>query len=197
MMESLSPPVRRLVALALLAAVILAVWGYVVAPVVAGYREAAESIAQSRQQLAQYRRIAARAPQLQAELDRLRQGELSRVGLLEGDKDTLVVAELQNRIKTLAEASGGELRSLQALPVRDEEHLRQITVRAHLSFGEEGLLQVLHALESSRPYLFIDNVDVRSRTTRPRRAPNQPEAPAGIALEARFDVIGYMRGRTP
>ncbi len=55
----------------------------------------------------------------------------------------------------------------------------------------EPLQNVLYTLESAKPYLFVDNLDVRRRVQRRRRKQTQPEAESRLTV--RFDLYGYIR----
>jgi hypothetical protein len=47
---------------------------------------------------------------------------------------------------------------------------------------------VLHELESSEPYLFVDNLQIKSTTRRRKRAEEQQVD----VLSIRFDIYGYL-----
>jgi hypothetical protein len=57
-----------------------------------------------------------------------------------------------------------------------------------MSGGSEALYKVLYALETERPFLFVDNIDVNARSMRAREG--QAET---IELMVSFDLFGYMR----
>ena len=54
-----------------------------------------------------------------------------------------------------------------------------------------ALQRVFYDLESATPFLFLDNVEIRSRPA--RRASGPEDDPI---LEVRFDLYGYMRRAT-
>jgi len=124
----------------------------------------------------------------QAELAALKQRQSAQDGFLQGANDTLVAAQIQNRIKSLADATKGELRSTQVLPSQDEGKLRRITVRGQMSTSLTGALRVFHGLESASPLLFIDNVDMRAR---PAQLRDRTAAVNTDVIDLTFDVYGY------
>ena len=114
---------------------------------------------------------------------------ISGLGFLQGANESLAAADVQNRIKTLAEASKGELKSTQILPPQDEGKFRRIAVRAQMTLKLAAVQRVFHGLEASSPLLFLDNVNVRARSDRWREEPADDPI-----LDIRFDVYGYTRG---
>jgi general secretion pathway protein M len=186
------PPVpSRLLALALLLAVVGLFWFGLAQPLLDDYMETGDTIAQSKIMLARFQRAGSTLQQRQNELARLRQQQATQDGFLQGTNETLLGADIQNRIKTLAEASHGELKSTQILPVQDEGKYRRVTVRGQMSLGLAAAQQVFYGLESTTPTLFLDNVNIRARSESRR----QSEATDDPVLDLRFDVYGYMRGR--
>ena len=80
-------------------------------------------------------------------------------------------------------ASGAVVTSVQALPAESGEGLQRIPVRVKLSADTAGLFALLHALESERPVLLIDNVTIGARTSQ--------AVGAGRNLDVQFDVVGF------
>lgn len=190
MKGQLSPPVSRALAFALLLALIGGVYYGVVAPLLDRYASTEASIAQLQDTLARYQRAARELTPRQAELAALKQRQSAQDGFLQGANDTLVAAQIQNRIKSLADSSHAELRSTQVLPAQDEGKLRRITVRGQISTTLPAALQVFYGLESAYPLLFLDNVDLRARPIelRNRNAVGEPDL-----IDLQFDVYGYTR----
>jgi general secretion pathway protein M len=67
---------------------------------------------------------------------------------------------------------------------------RRVTVQVRLRCGNAETLAVLHALESARPYLFVDVLNISSQ--RYFAIPgNSPPQEGG--LDVSFDLYGYLR----
>ena len=149
-----------------------------------------------------------RVEDLQFRLDRLQQvaqnkdvltQRLERIKMLARKNDAflptntaaLASAELQTRIKQTVSAAGGELSSTQVIPERNEENTIRIGVKMRLT-GSTGMLrQVLQDFESGKPYLFIENLNIR-----PIRMPRNPREKNTVIedrLSIDFDVIAYMQ----
>jgi len=188
MRESLSPPVSRALALGILLAGIASLYYGIVRPVTDNYAASQASIEQLQDALLRYQRAARDLGPRQAELAALKQRQSSQDGFLQGANDTLVAAQIQNKIKALADATKGELRSTQVLPAQDEGKLRRITVRGQMSTSLAGALRVFHGLEAGAPLLFIDNLDLRAR---PAQLRDRSASINTDVIDLQFDVYGY------
>jgi len=188
---SLSPPVRRGLAVAILLFLVAALYFGVVQPLVDSYLADRQKIAQLKDAVARYRRAAEELPAREAELAALARDPASAAGFLQGTNDTLMAAQIQNRIKSLSDAAKVDLRTSQVLPSAEEGKLKRIAVREQLTGTIGGILAVFHGLESAAaPSLFLDNLSMRTRPVATR--PNAPAADA--VIDVQFDVYGYTRG---
>ncbi len=128
-MVTLSPVLRRILAVAILAAPLAALWGFVVGPVTTKFETYDQSIVQSQALLARYLRIGAARERLQRQLKEVRQTKASLGGFLEGASGELVAAQLQNKAKGLVEANEGRLKSIQILKEQEESNFRRVAIR--------------------------------------------------------------------
>jgi general secretion pathway protein M len=189
---------RCLVSLLAVLALAAGLAATVAIPVAAKHAFYRESIEQSEADLARYRRIIAEAPGLRAEIERLRSAAESASYYLGKSTRPLAAAELQEKAKQAVELNGGALTSTQVLQARGDEG--QVTVRVQLSGDTEVLQKVLYSLESGQPFLFVDNLTVRSSVHRRRRSTrHRSAAPQGrTVLTVSFDLSGYMEtGKLP
>lgn len=187
-MTAISPLLSRVLALALLVAVLAGVYG-AAEPLLAEYQAYGTSIDQSRELLQRYQRIGNTRSPLQKQAEELRRRLRARGGYLPGASDSLAAAELQNRVKKIVRAAGGTIKSTQTLTPKDTRGLRQIDIRVQLSADIVALQKSVHALEADDTYLFLDNVDIRRQRSRRRRKSAATVPP----LVIRFDVHGYRR----
>jgi general secretion pathway protein M len=191
MSPSLTPRASRALALGILAALLLLVFLGFVSPLLDSYRQASSSVEQYRAALEHTRHAGSDLAGLRAELARLKERQASTVGFMQSSNPSLAAAELQNRIKSSVEAAHGELRSTQILPARDEGVFRRISIRGQIAVNTAALQRVFYDLESASPFLFLDNVEIRSRPARRSSAPEDDPI-----LEVRFDLYGYLRRTT-
>lgn len=192
-MITLPTAISRALALAILATLVWGAYAFAIEPLIARHQLYEDSIARSQELVQRYRRIGGGLAALESQLAEARQ-RLSPEGLyLEAASDALVAAQLQNRVKAIIEDGGGNLTSTETVPARDEGDFRRIGIRLKLTTTIEALQEVLHELESARPYLFIDEVDLRTRATRRRK---QKSSQGESTLTVSFELFGYTRGGT-
>ncbi|HEX4193871.1 MAG TPA: type II secretion system protein GspM [Stellaceae bacterium] len=190
----LSSGVSRAAALAILVALVAVLYLGIAMPIVDAYQSIGADTAQLQEQLQRYQRAGSDRAQRQAELAALAQRSSAADGFLQGANDTLVAVQLQNRIKSLAEAAHAELRSTQVLPAQDEGALRRISVRGQIATNIAGALQIFHGLEAQYPLLFIDNLDMRARQGNVREIRGRGgDTGESDALDLQFDIYGYTQ----
>ena len=189
----LSQPLRRVVAVALVAAVALVIVAGVVLPAVYRYQALESGIADSEAALQRLTQVAARLPRLEAERAALKEALATQDGFLKATSDALISAEMQARIKSVTDRAGGQLKSTQILPAREESGFRRITARVEVMGNADALERLWYEMESGAPFLFIDSFDVQARQV-PRRDRTQPPL---TTLDARFEVTAYARAAQP
>ncbi|HEX3864920.1 MAG TPA: type II secretion system protein GspM [Stellaceae bacterium] len=191
MTPKLSPVLGKTLAVGILAALLGIVYLAVIGPLIGDRDADRASIERLDNALVRYRHVAQELAPLQAKLASLRQDAQAQTSLLHGANETLMAAQIQNRLKELVASAQGELNSSQILPAQADGHLRRIAVRGELSITLEGAQRVFRDIEQGEPLLFLDNVDLRSDEGSRRR--RQRGAPTGI-LQVRLDVYGFTQG---
>lgn len=189
----LSLPVRRIAAIGLLLVAVLGAIVLIVEPLVDAFTSASDAIAQQRLAIARFEALTARLPQLEAEHKTLERNVAAEGGFLQGSNDALRAAELQNRIKNIVEAHGGQLLSTQILPGRDENGFRRVAAQVVLSVTTESLTAILYDCEDREPFLFVDSFEIRGRQV-PRL--DDPRTPKTV-LDVRLELSAYARTATP
>jgi general secretion pathway protein M len=189
MTGQVSLPLRRTLAVAILLALVSVVLSGIVQPLLDNYRESKASV--DRLEAAMQRSHAGDRDiaQVQAELTALKRRQSSTGGFLQGSNESIATAQLQDRLKTSVEGAKGELRSTQILPSRDDGKFRRITVRAQISLTTAALQRALYDVESSSPFLFLDNVIVRVRSV----SQDRNKVVQDPILDVSFDLSGYIR----
>lgn len=188
-MSGFSPFTRRFLALVLLLAVGYLPYVLVVEPIVAEYESNRAEIDQNRDLVRRYRTIAADRPKLEEELSLAQRNIFPSQYYFFGENPALVAASLQNTIKTFVEGNGGKLLSTQILPPQAESGSTRIAIRVRMTGNPESFCKTLYAIESSRPALFIETVDLNARQVRRRHQQNAEDT----ELMASFDVYGYLQ----
>ncbi len=179
----------RTVALALLIGIAAAIYSLIVDPLMRAYRETDAAIAQASISLARYEAIAGSGSQFEAQLDRLEQHQARSGIYLTGATDALAAAKLQEKVSATIQEIGGNLRSIQILPVESDGDFRRVAVRVRINARIEPLFRILYSLEAGEALLFINNLDIKADRRR-RRDKGNPDDPT---LSVRFDLFGYLK----
>lgn len=194
MTRTLSPAISRTLAVAILLGLIAALWFGVAAPVTERMLAYRETIEQAEEQLPRLRRLAASAPMLQAQLAQLKRDPRARTRLLAGTNESLAGADLQRRVNQIALQNGAVIRSTQPLPAQDEQGFRRIAIRIAMEGDTAALQKIFYTLESSSTLLFIDGVQIRSRSAGRLLRSTNVNVARDDTLAVRFDLSGYMGG---
>jgi general secretion pathway protein M len=189
-----SLPLRRTLAITILLALVSVVLSGIIQPLLDDYRRAKASVDRLEAAIQRSQTADRDVTRVQAELAALKKRQASAGGFLQGTNESIAAAQLQHRLKTSVESAKGEVRSTQNLPSRDDGNFRRITVRAQISLGMAGLQRAFYDLESSAPFLFLDNIIIRARSVpQDRNKAAQEPVIQDPVLEVSFDLSGYMR----
>lgn len=193
--EKLSRPLKidshRAAALALLVAALGLIVSGMLYPLVSLQGEYRETLDRERFKLRQLNRIASQKGALSQRLDNIKAMNQKNEAFLPTTTAALASAELQTRIKEIVTDAGGELASTQVIPEKPEENITRVGVKIRLNGSTPILRNILHAFESGKKALFIDNLNIR-----PIRMPVNPRdknAGPEDRLSVDFDVIGFMQ----
>ena len=176
----------RKAAALLLVGVALAVLALIVIPFYLLNRHYDAALADLGDKLDRYRRIAASRGAATQQLEAMRALE-PRKGFLRSGAPALSAAEATEALRTIIEANGGKLITIQAPIAKDDGRYRQFTVNVQLSGTIFALRKILHAIETHQPTLFVENLQVRSQV--PATFKPNPGAEPDIYMQ--LDVSGF------
>jgi general secretion pathway protein M len=149
-------------------------------------------------QLSRYQRLVATLPGLRAELAREQENDDFKAFYFDAETPALAGARLQSEVQEMVRAAGARPISTQILPVDEDEQPPRVRIRTQFQGTTDELLDVLHRIESARPFLFVDQMSVRSTTPRPHsvrgRAVRRVTQTNVGQLTVRLDVFGYSLG---
>lgn len=158
------------------------------------------AIEERRDQLIKYRRLIATLPTLRAELEQVKANEDFKAFYFDAPTPALAGAELQRKVQEIVTAASGRLISTQLLPDEKEQHPPRVRIRAQIQGSTDTLTDILYAIEQTRPFLFVDQVSVRSsaRSDLPERLGRARTTRTGIdpggELTVRLDIFGFALG---
>jgi general secretion pathway protein M len=147
--------------------------------------DGAEAVAQRRQTLARYESVASHEEQIQ---DYARQvsDTNGRGELFDGDSEGVINANLQARLKSVAESAQVTVRSIQMLPAKSFQGVTLVGARLDVSGSYENVHALARALEGVPPLLVITAATLRSQAMMWGAPTQRTEAD----IEAQFDVFG-------
>jgi hypothetical protein len=190
MATAMSPGFSRVLALALLALLLAALWRFAAMPAWDQWRADGEAIAATRDAIARFKGVAAARESLSRQLARVRSNPSLEGALMRAATVTLAAAQLQQQLKSTVEERGGSVVSSQALDGEAVGPFVKVKINVRMTLTMPQLQRVLYRLESQRPVLVVDELLVLSRQRRRRR--NATDS-AGD-LDVRALLSGYMPG---
>jgi general secretion pathway protein M len=195
LIERLNQPMAfnqsKLSAIAILLGLIGLLVLIVVYPLWSLQQEYQDSVESYRFKLEHLKQVASEKDHLAQRVEGIRALAQKNEAFLPTNTAALATAELQTLIKQAVSEAGGELSSTQVIPERAEENAVRVGVKVRISATTPMLRQMLHHFESGKPYLFIDNLNIRP--IRIPRNPNDKNQRIEDRLSVDFDVIGYMQ----
>ncbi|GER06635.1 hypothetical protein GCM10007972_03110 [Iodidimonas muriae] len=153
-------------AVLLLLVVFLFVYESLVAPIFSGYRAQIEAYDQDKRLLRGYRAVAQSARSVEDLTRQVRAHQAQSGIFLKGLSDALAAARLQTYLGEAISSNGGDVRSVQSLPVDKAEGLSRVRLRVQFLTNIRGLAQLLQQLETGQPAVFVDAVKLRTRLER-------------------------------
>jgi len=188
MIDTLTDRQRRLLALAILLLALGAICSITVVPVLLANQHYRETIADMEGRLEQLQRAAAIGTGLQPQYEQLRRWQETDSHYLKSSSSALAAAELQRLVKRIVVAKHAEVLSTQILTAAQEQDLNRISLKVRIRGTLENIVQVFYAIETSEPFMFLDNISVRAKSGRRGRS----KIPAPQLLDMDLELIGYM-----
>jgi len=182
---------RRLLAVGLLLVVILIVGLLLVMPVVSKGLELNDTKNSLAFRLQQYQKILAKKDSVVANMANIKEQHDVQGYFNSQETDALASAEMQEFIKKTIVDAGGQLSSTQAIPVSAKGEFSRITIRVRMTGDSEVLRAVLYKIETSKPLVIVDQIDIRPM--RGRRNPVTRQIDPSNQLNVNFQAVSFMR----
>ncbi|MET0090637.1 MAG: type II secretion system protein GspM [Candidatus Thiodiazotropha sp.] len=193
--ERLTAKQSRILAIALLLTLLLGLVILVGLPLWNMNQNLDERIAEQQHQIGLYQRMASQTDYFQSAYERLIRIRQADRRYLQSETESLAEAELQRRVKQIVSAAQGEIVSTQVINISKEEGFSRVAVRVRMKSNLQQSVQIFHRLETEKPYLFIDEITLRSRPVVRRRMPATEQIrEAESMLDIDFQLLGYMKG---
>ncbi|MBV2092554.1 MAG: type II secretion system protein M [Candidatus Thiodiazotropha sp. (ex Ctena orbiculata)] len=196
MIDSLTPTQSRLLALGLLLFLVGVSLFAVIYPVWTLNSHYDETISNHQHQIQLYQRIYSQADHYQSEEARLKRLRQSDRRYLQSKTDSLAKAELQRRVKGVVSSNKGEILSTQIISNDQEDGFSRVAIRVRMKSTLENSVSIFQKLESEKPFLFVDEIVIRSRPIARRRLPANKKIQQRLELlDIDFKLVGYMKGQ--
>lgn len=189
MMHQLQQIASKMLALALLGGVCLVAYALVIEPLTSRYFDVREQIAQQRQLLGRLTVAASQDGQAK-DIEKRANARASGAVYLPGSSDGVRIAELQSLLGRITEAEGVAIKSSRAMPTHDRDGLRMLGIEVQMSANIEQLQRILYAVETGKPYLFVETLQVTPPAT---YAGSEPKSES--LLEVRVGLSGLASGK--
>lgn len=186
--------VPRAAAALILLGGIAVIWSLCVEPWRQQYQANAQQISDESRIVSRLKAIVALEPTLSASPDNADETTFSG-NFLAGTEDTLVVAELQTKLRSLAVSHKTQLNSARTLPAKTVDGLTYIGLKLELRGDLRDIQQIIHGIETSEPFLFVEKL-----TLRPSNQPGfgrPPTSQNAAQLLAELDIFGAKWPRVP
>jgi len=194
-MNQLSPMQSRVLALGILVLVLILLFMLVLGPLFSRFLRDSESIADLEQQLSRYQALAAELESSQQQLQTLQAQNPAAELYLPEKKAALASARLQQRLNQLLDRIGGQVISTQDLPLSRGEALPSVALNVQLRAELEQLVKLLHGVETSKPLLFVDELEIignpRLAVTNLSRRNIRTQNQSLTQLNVRLELRGY------
>lgn len=175
-----TPAANRAAALGLLLVAVVAAIAILALPAWWLFDRYDSAASQMARQLRSYTSLNQLRPNLMKAVETLKTGD-TRKFFVKGTTAALAGADLQDVAKAVIEANNGRILSSQLLPHKDDSGVRQVNATIQMTANIQNLRQILHAMEGREPYLFLDNLTVRS------------QVPSGFKPQAGFEPEMFIQ----
>ena len=186
-MNRLPPSLRQVIAVALLLGAIGLIAGLTVLPLTDVIGALRTELAERRERLARLEAFVANSDRVEA-LQKQNEAAASAGTVLPGETDALRVAHLQALLTKLSENYGVRLLSSRILPAAEHDGLRFIGVQTEFDLTVMQLKDMIAALKSMRPYLFVQSLQI---------APHDMHGKASPLLKVRLGIAGAAAASAP
>lgn len=188
-MTPLHPAISRLLAVAILIAFVALLHAGLWRSIETRFSDYDESIATSLAALKRYGERNLDLDALRQQRQLLNTSQMQQTGLLRGGNEAIAGAFMQQVITSAIRVESGNMRSVQILPVQDRDGLRKITARVQVNLTSAALRNLIYRIEASRPFLFVDSIDIRQMPSGSAQAASEQRPD----LLVRLDVYGFQQ----
>lgn len=179
-----------LLALGILLGLVGVSWLGVIRPLIVTYGRQQNDVTRTTELIADFRRIVLGRPLLEQQRETLLQADIVQRLTLSAESDGVAAAGLQKLVKAAIERAGGTLQSTQVKQARPDGGFRRVGLRVQMLGTVEALRQTLLTLEASQPLIYGESLELRARQ---QQRSNGKDVVEDRVLEIRLDVYSLAR----
>lgn len=187
---ALNPVQSRALAIVLLLALFALLVALIYVPLQRAHRHYDSAIEDRLDRTSRYLRIAGQRQDVEANIALIKKRNASRF-YLKASAPALAAAEVQQMAQAIIESNGLKVDSTQITAHKDEGTRRKVAVSFQLRGPLPAVQKGLYELESALPYLYVDNLVVRSNVTRGRAFTPVPGVEPDVQVQ--FDLYAFAR----
>jgi hypothetical protein len=146
-----------------------------------GQREEAK---ENLRQLAIYKSEIDARPEVERAYASLKAQVAAMPGVLHEEGGAPAEAQVESQLKEVVESNGGEVRSAQAMPATPSNGFEIVSIECDLTVPASRLRDLLYAVETHRPYLFIESADITAPVSWDPKSNAEPSYEVRWALRA-------------
>ncbi|HWL70898.1 MAG TPA: type II secretion system protein GspM [Geminicoccus sp.] len=113
-------------------------------------------------------------------------------GTIEAQSPSLAGGIIQELTGNAVVVSGGELRSVELLPTREEERFVAVPIRVTFTGDSVMLREFLYRIETSSPVLLVERLDITAE-----QSPDDPSNVWQGDIQVAAEIVGWMRQPEP
>ncbi len=192
---------QQWLALSLLLLLLLLLYWLLFSPIVGAYRATLAQLGDMQFQLQRYQHLAAAQQENRDNLQVWLASSGNSQFYVEGASYNLAAANLQEYFRNLVRQNGGQIVSTQGITSSEQNEQGVVAIKVQFSGSVAQVTRTLSQLETGKPLLQLDNVDIVSSSRRPqartRSSRNKTTVTArkgatSYSITARFDLIGFL-----
>lgn len=149
------------------------------------YGDQREEAKENLRQLAVYNSEIDARPEVERAYSMLKVRVAAMPGVLHAEGGAPAEAQVESQLKEVVEANGGEVRSAQAMPTTSSNGFEVVSLECDLTVPASRLRDLLYAVETHRPYLFIGTADITAPVSW------DPKSNAEPSYEVRWSLRAY------
>ena len=183
-----------LLAVLLLLAAFLLLIAVIALPAILLHRNYDERLFRMNKEIESFDRANAQRASLLEKREQLRAQD-SRKYYLKAATPALASAELQDAVKSIIEAAvgQGQVQNTQVAAPKDDGLVRNVSANFSIQTSTPNLRKIFYAIETAQPYLFIDNLTMRTTVgSNHKSSPGQEPF-----IQVQFDVAGVALVNAP